>query len=293
MKMETRTQTSVSYTYKKRLKPSEIRDLLLGRIFIWIVIAISLFPTIWVFTASISKGESFFMESIFPKQFSLENYKNLFAKTDFLSWMKSSMLVCTGVSLIQITQTSLAAYAFSRMRFYGRKYGLMTLIIIQIFPSIMAISAIYMIVYTFNLQDNYIALVFILSGASGYNIWLLKGYLDRLPKDYDEAAFIDGATHFNVFIKVIIPLALPMMVVIFLFSFIGIYSDFIITSIVMQSPDKYTVAQGLRTFIDGRFTQNWTKFSAGAVLASLPIMIVFMFLQKYIQSGLAAGGIRD
>lgn len=286
-------QKSMSDLYKKRLRPSELRDLWLGRTFIWVVIVISLFPTLWVFAASVSSGESFFMDSFLPKQFSLDNYRNLFTQTQFLSWTKNSLLLCTSVSLIQLVQTSLAAYAFSRLRFYGRKYGLMSLIVLQIFPSVMAISAIYLIVYKFNLQDNYPALVFIMSGAGAYNIWLLKGYFDKLPKDYDEAAKIDGAGHFKVFIKVIIPLSLPMLVVIFLFSFIGVYSDFIMTSIVMQSPEKYTIAQGLRTYIDGRFSSNWTKFSAGAVLSSLPIMLVFMLLQKYIQSGLTAGGIRD
>lgn len=293
MESETEIQKSMPVSSRHHLRLAEIRDLWFGRAFIWVVILISLFPTVWVFAASISSGESFFMDSMFPKQVSFDNYKNLFVQTEFLSWAKNSMIICTFVALIQIIQTALAAYAFSRMKFFGRKYGLMSLIILQIFPSVMAISAIYLIVYTLNLQDNIVALIFILSGGSAYNIWLLKGYLDRLPRDYDEAAKIDGASHFKVFVKVIIPLSMPMLVVIFLFSFIGVYSDFIITSIVMQSPDKYTIAQGLRTFIDGRFSANWTKFSAGAVLASLPIMIVFMLLQKYIQSGLAAGGIRD
>lgn len=141
-------------------------------------------------------------------------------------------------------------------------------------------------------MDNFLVLILILAGGSAYNIWLMKSYIDGLPRELDEAAFVDGAGHWTVFTKIILPLALPMLVVIFLFSFIGTYSEFMISSIVLQSPENYTLALGLQTFINNQFSAHWTLFSAASVLSSLPIMIIFMLLQKYIQSGLAAGAVK-
>ncbi|MCX7923694.1 MAG: sugar ABC transporter permease [Clostridia bacterium] len=277
--------------FKRRLKPSEIRNLWLSRVFIWIVIVITLYPVVWVLAASMSKGDNFYLGSIFPKEYSLVNYKKVIIETDFLIWVKNSLLVCLGVSVIQLFLTATAAYAFSRMRFRGRKYGLMSLLILQLFPSSMAMSAIYIIVARLDLVDNLFALVLLLAGGSAFNIWLLKGYIDRLPRELDEAALADGASHFQVFWRIILPLASPMLVVIFLFSFIGAYTEFVITSIVAQSPESYTLVVGLRSFITDHFG-HWTQFSAAAIMSSLPIMGVFMLLQKYIQGGLAAGAVK-
>ncbi len=135
-------------------------------------------------------------------------------------------------------------------------------------------------------------MILILSGGSAYNIWLMKSYIDGLPRELDEAAFVDGASHWIVFSRIILPLAAPMLVVIFLFSFIGTYSEFMISSIVLQSPDNYTLALGLQTFINNQFSAHWTLFSAASILSSLPIMVIFMLLQKYIQGGLAAGAVK-
>ena len=131
-----------------------------------------------------------------------------------------------------------------------------------------------------------------MSGGSAYNIWLLKSYIDGLPKELDEAAMVDGATQFEVFYKIIIPLARPQMAVIFLFSFIATYSEYVITSIFLQTPGNMTLALGLQTFISDQFAAHWTLFSAAAVISSIPILVLFMFLQRFIQSGLVAGGVK-
>ena len=176
--------------------------------------------------------------------------------------------------------------------FTGRKYGLMSLLVLQVFPSSMAVAGYYILIYEFGLVDSNAALIFVLAGGSAYNIWLLKSYIDGLPKELDEAAMVDGATHFQVFRKIILPLAAPQLAVIFLFSFIATYSEYVITSIFLQTPGKMTLALGLQTFISDQFAAHWTTFSAAAVLSSIPIMIVFMCLQKYIQSGLVSGGVK-
>ena len=196
------------------------------------------------------------------------------------------------MATIQLVITSLAAYAFARLRFIGRKYGLMSLLVLQVFPNSMAVAGYYILIYRFGLVDSSLALIFVLAGGSAYNIWRLKSYIDGLPVELDEAAMVDGANQFQVFYKIIIPLAMPQLAVIFLFSFIATYSEYVITSIFLQTPGKMTLALGLQSFISDQFAAHWTLFSAAAVISSLPIMIVFMCLQRFIQSGLVAGGVK-
>ncbi len=277
---------------KEKLRASERRILWLSRIVIWFAIALIMFPALWIIMSSFSSGDSFFLSSLFPKQLSCEHYVELFKNTDFLRWVWNSLKMCLWVATIQLVLTSLAAYAFSRLRFTGRKYGLMTLLILQVFPNSMAISGYYILIYKFGLVDSALALVLVLAGGSAFNIWLLKSYIDGIPKELDEAAMVDGAGQFTVFSKIILPLAVPQLVVIFLFSFIATYSEYVISSVFLQNPGKMTLALGLQSFIADQFAAHWTLFSAAAVVSSLPIMIVFMSLQRYIQNGLAAGGVK-
>ncbi len=278
---------------KEYISPSDRRNLWLSRIVIWIFIVIMLYPAIWIVMSSFSAGDSFFMTSLFPKKLSVEHYVELFQETDFMIWVGNSMKLCIIVACIQLVLTSLAAYAFARLRFTGRKYGLMALLVLQVFPSSMAVAGYYILIYQFNLVDNSAALIFVLAGGSAYNIWLLKSYIDGIPISLDEAALIDGANRFQVFYKIILPLAIPEIAVIFLFSFIATYSEYVITSIFLQTPGSYTLALGLQSFISDQFAAHWTTFAAAAVLSSIPIMVVFMLLQKYIQSGLVAGGVKE
>ena len=277
---------------KAKLSTSELRSLWLSRIVIWISIVLILFPALWIVMSSFSAGDSFFLSSLFPKKLSTEHYVALFQETDFMLWVWNSLKICLLVAIIQLILTSLSAYAFSRFRFNGRKYGLMTLLILQVFPSSMAVSGYYILLYKFNLVDNMAVLILVLAGGSAFNIWLLKSYIDSIPRELDEAAMVDGAGTFTVFYKIILPLASPQLAVIFLFSFIATYSEYIITSVFLQNPGKMTLALGLQTFISEQFAAHWTMFSAAAVISSLPIMITFMALQKYIQNGLVSGGVK-
>lgn len=277
---------------KHRLSSADRRILWMSRIIIWISILVIMFPALWIVMSSFSAGDSFFLSSLFPKKFSIEHYVDLFTETDFALWVWNSLKMCLIVAVIQLALTTLAAYAFSRMRFTGRKYGLMTLLILQVFPNSMAVSGYYILVYEFGLVDNSLALILVLAGGSAFNIWLLKSYIDGIPRELDEAAMVDGAGHFTVFLRIILPLAAPQLVVIFLFSFIATYSEYVISSVFLQTPGSMTLALGLQSFITNQFAAHWTLFSAAAVISSLPIMIVFMALQKYIQNGLVAGGVK-
>lgn len=277
---------------KKRMSPADAASLWISRVVIWLVIIVVLFPVVWIVMSSFSAGDSFFLSSLFPEKISLEHYTTLFTETNFTLWVWNSLMLCLIVASIQLVMTALAAYAFSRLRFTGRKYGLMSLLVLQVFPSSMAVAGYYILVYNFGLADSVPALIFVLAGGSAFNIWLLKSYIDGLPRELDEAAMIDGASHFQVFIKVVLPLAAPQLAVIFLFSFIATYSEYVITSIFLQTPGKMTLALGLQSFISDQFAAHWTTFSAAAVLASVPIMVVFMCLQRYIQNGLVSGGVK-
>lgn len=276
----------------KKLSASEKRTLWISRVIIWIVIVAVLFPALWIVMSSFSAGDSFFLSSLFPDRFSTQHYRDLFTETDFVTWVWNSLKLCIIVAFIQLALTSLSAYAFARMRFTGRKYGLMSLLVLQVFPNSMAVSGYYILIYNFGLVDSALALIFVLAGGSAFNIWLLKSYIDGIPIELDEAAMVDGAGQFKVFYSIILPLAMPQLVVIFLFSFIATYSEYVITSVFLQTPGKMTLALGLQSFITNQFAAHWTLFSAAAVISSLPIMIVFMALQKFIQNGLVAGGVK-
>ena len=266
------------------LSPSKRRSLFLSRLIIWVTIVIVMFPALWIIMASLSKGDSFFSTSLFPDEFSLVNYTRL--------WVFNSLKMCFLVAIIQLLLTTTAAYAFARIRFPGRSKGLMTVLVLQVFPSSMALAGYYVIIYKFGLVNNLIAIVFVLAAGSAYNVWLLKTYMDGIPKELDESAFVDGAGHLTTFLKIILPLAAPQIAVIFIFSFIATYSEYVISSVFLQTPDSYTLAIGLQSFIADQFNAHWTMFAAAAVLASVPVMVIFMLLQKFIQGGLVSGGVK-
>lgn len=277
---------------RKSLRPSEQRSLFLSRVVIWIAIVIVMFPALWIVMASFSKGDSFFSSTLFPEQFSLINYQRLFEQTNFGLWVYNSLKLCFLVAIIQLLLTTTAAYAFSRIRFPGRSKGLMAVLVLQVFPSSMALAGYYVIIYKFGLVNNMIAIVFVLAAGSAYNIWLLKSYIDGIPRELDESAFVDGAGHLTTFVRIVLPLAMPQIAVIFIFSFIATYSEYVISSVFLQTPDSYTLSIGLQSFIADQFNAHWTMFAAAAVLASVPVMVIFLLLQRYIQGGLVAGGVK-
>ncbi|MDZ7542996.1 sugar ABC transporter permease, partial [Clostridium perfringens] len=155
--------------YKKKLRPDEIRTAWLGRIFIWIMIAITLVPIVAVISSSMAKGQAFTQTTFFPTEWSLENYRKVFEKTNFLLWLKNSLIICTIVATVQLILSVPAAFAFSKLRFWGRKNGIMSLLILQMFPATMALPAIMGIVFTLNLTNKPWVLILILAGGSAYN----------------------------------------------------------------------------------------------------------------------------
>ncbi|MGL5244059.1 MAG: ABC transporter permease subunit, partial [Sarcina sp.] len=183
-------------------------------------------------------------------------------------------------------------FAFSKLKFKGKNKGLMMLLLLQMFPAAMALPAILGIAYRLGGMDNIWTLVIIQCGGSAYNIWLLKGFIDGIPTDLMEAAYVDGATTFQAFLKIVLPLTRNMLIVIFLFSFIAAYSEFIFASALMKDPEVQTISTGLRQFINNKFSANWTQYSAAAIMSSVPIVVLFMAAQKFIAKGLVAGSVK-
>lgn len=283
--------------YKHHMTPAERRDLWINRIVIWFFIICALYPILFIIGASLSKGDAFFSDSILPKQITFKNYISLFDGSlgDDMNFGRSiinSLKLCIVVCVVQMFMTATSAYAFSRMKFKGRKYGLMSLLIVQMFPMIMTVSAVYVMLIMIGGVDRIWVVALFIAGGSAFNIWLMKGFIDSLPKELDEAAMVDGATHWQVFTKIILPLSRPMFAVILLFVFIGAYSEFAISSSGLSDSGNWTVAITLQHFIDNSFNKHWTQFAAAAVVGSVPQVILFLTLQKFLQGGLTAGAVK-
>lgn len=285
---------SKKISYKYKMNKAERTALWGKRIFLWISILIIIFPVFAIITASLSTGTSFMQKSIIPKEITFENYKAvLSAKDGFLRWMVNNTFVAVLVSTIQLIMTLPAAYAFSKLRFTGKRKGLMLLLILQMFPSSMAVPAILAVAYKVPFgMDNLLFLSLILCAGSAYNIWLMKGFIDGLPKALDEAAMVDGATTWQVFTKIILPLTKPMAIVIFFFSFICIFGEFVFSAALIKDKSLRLLVPGLKSLMADKVT-NWPQYAAASVLVSIPLAIVFVSIQKFISRGLVAGAIKE
>lgn len=214
--------------------------------------------------------------------------------------MRNSVLIASINAVIQLAIGATAAYALSRFRYRGRKTTLMTILIIQMFPQLLAVTAFYVILadlresIPFMDFGNPIALLVIFAGgALGINAWMLKGFFDSIPSEIDESAKIDGASHGQIYVRIILPLALPMLSVVALLSFIGTMNEFLLTSVILGgNQDSITLAVGMRQFIETDFQENWGAFAAGALIATLPVMLLFIWLQRFVVSGLTAGSLK-
>lgn len=262
------------------------------------LVLFSLFPIYLVILSSFNPTGSLRVESFLPTNLSLANYKALFTDPSipFLTWMQNTLLISAATSVISVTIGSASAFAFSRLKFRGKKLGLQALLLVQMFPAILALSAIYVImerIDTFapalGLGSKGGLLLIYLGGAMGVNIWLLKGFVDSIPVELDEAAKVDGASPMQTFWLIFLPLASPVLAVVALLTFIGTFNEFIVARLFLADLESRTVAVGLQQFIGGQFGENWGPFAAGSLIASIPIVVLFLFLQKYIINGLTAG----
>lgn len=252
-----------------------------------------LVPIVYITIVSFNDNGSLYVDSIIPEKFSLENYKKLFQTTQFGRWYINTLIAGAISSLLSLLFIIPTAYAFSRLRFKGRKKILLVTLVLQMFPGTMAMVAYYVLLNMLGLLNSVYGLILIYVGAAIPGMtWLLKGYLDTIPKALEEAALIDGANYLQVLLKIILPLAAPMTVLVAVFAFAAPFGDFALSRIVITSPEKYTVALGTYSFIQQEYTKNYGIFAASSILAGLPISILYLSLQKSIFSGVAGSVVR-
>ncbi len=253
----------------------------------------TLYPVLWVFKIALgpNKGMSISL-SLLPENPSLDNFSFVLFEKPFFHWLLNSTIVAAATTILGVFLAATAGYAFSRFRFPGRTAGLLSFLVTQMFPGTMMMIPLYLIIDSIGLLDTMIALVLVYSTtAIPFCVWMLKGYFDTIPRDLEEAALIDGASRTKIFYKIILPLARPAVAVTALFSFMTAWNEFILAATFMNGEERFTLPVGLQSFV-GEFAQDWGYFAAGAILVSIPIILLFFALQKHLVSGLTAGGVK-
>lgn len=241
----------------------------------------AVFPIAYVIGLSFSGGNSLYMDTIFPTKPTLDNYVTLFTGTLFPNWIFNTLKAGVLSAVITLIFSAPTAYAFSRLRFRGRKVFLLVLLVLQMFPGMMAMVSYYVLLNMLGLLDSITGLVILYAGgAVTGNTWLLKSYFDTVPRAIEEAALIDGANRLQVFSRILLPLVKPMLLLVAVFAFAAPFGDFVLSRIVMTHPENFTLALGTYNFIAAENGKDFTVFAASSVIASIPITAIYLSLQK-------------
>jgi len=255
---------------------------------------VTLYPALNIIGISLRTDDAFQSRSLalWTSESSFRSYVTLFLKTDFLTWMKNSFLVSFVVTLTGVVLASTSGYALSRFNFMGRRAVLSSLLMTQMFPATMLLLPFFILLAKLKLINSYLGLIIIYSStALPFCIWQMKGYYDTIPDALEEAARIDGCSRFSAFTKVILPVSAPALVITALFSFMASWSEYVVAAIVLQDPGLYTLPLGLKSFQASLSTQ-WGLYAAGAVVVSIPVMILFISLSRFLVSGLTVGSVK-
>ncbi|WNB87520.1 sugar ABC transporter permease [Cellulomonas sp. ATA003] len=256
------------------------------------------FPIVYVISASLSEGGTLTGSNALFAEISTANYAAL-SDTLFWSWMVNTLVIATVTGIGTVLMGAAAAYAMSRFRFTGRRATLTSLLIIQMFPQMLAFVAIFLlllglgnVVPALGLNSKLALICVYLGGALGVNTFLMYGFFNTVPRELDEAAKIDGATHSQIYWTIILRLVAPILAVVGLLSFISSFGEFLIARVILQSEANWTIAVGLYGWVSALLEANWGLFAAGAVISAVPVLALFLFLQKYIVGGLTAGAVK-
>jgi ABC-type maltose transport system permease subunit len=270
------------------------------RLFIAVLLIIfSIFPVLWVVSASLNPTGSLATQRLIPENPGLDNYRTLMEAVPYWTWFGNSIKIAGITAVLSLAITTIAAYAFSRFRFRYRQTMLKGILLVQVFPALLALVATFLMIsqigdiISFLGLNTHAALILVyLGGAMGINIWLMKGYLDTVPRDIDESAMVEGATDWQIFSRLILPLLRPILIVIGLINYIGTYSEFILARVLLKTAENYTLMVGLERFAGAQFQQRWGVFAAGVLIGALPIMIIYLLLQDQIVGGLTQGAVK-
>ncbi len=255
---------------------------------------IAVYPVLRIITISLRPGDQLLSTSLelIPAGASLANFKELLFETRFLRWMFNSIVVSAVVTVTGVALASTAGYAMSRYRFAGRGALMSGLLVTQMFPATMLLLPLYVVLINLKLLDSYIGICIIYSAtALPFCVWQMKGYYDTIPVALEEAARIDGATPWQAFRQVILPLAAPALVITALFSFMTAWNEYVVANVVLQNVDNFTLPLGLKMFQASMSTQ-WGLYAAGSLLVSVPIVVLFLVLSRFLISGLTLGAVK-
>lgn len=264
-------------------------------VFLGLVSIAVLYPLVYVFAAAFSPGQSIASLSIIPfaDGFTLEHFLFLFFESNYPIWFRNTFIVAVATSFGSVVLSSMCAYIFSRFRFHGKRQMMLSMLVLQIFPAFVGMIALYVILLRVGMLDTLQGLVLIyLAGNIPFNSWLVKSYMDTIPKSLDEAARIDGASHLRIWAQIIIPSAKPIIIFMVITTFLAPWMDFILPNIILRSGSNQTLALGLFTFVLDDTRNEFTRFAAGAVTVAIPFIIAFIFTQKMLIKSLG-GAVKE
>lgn len=276
-------------------KAKNITGLAILNILFIVMCVIILIPILYAVSLSLNSGSSGLSSSLnfFPKEPTLKNYASIILDEPFVLWLKNSAVLSIGTMVLAMGTAVTAAYAFSRYRFKGKKAMLQILLILNAFPQILSMFAIFRLFKKFHLLNSYVGLIIVYAGSMCiFSIWNMKGYFDTIPVEIEEAARIDGADSKQILMKIVLPLARPAIIVTAVMVLIFVWNEYLFSTTFMMNENRYTLAAGLYMLQSSDYSRSWPMFSAAAILVSIPILIVFFFIQKYMVSGLTAGGVK-
>src|SRR3989339_781617 len=286
-------------------------EILARHLFLIALLLIILFPVLYIISISLNPTGGI-GSPLIPSHFSLDHWKYILgipykdsstgeiivSSFPIMRWLFNSIKVSLITAFLILLLSTTSAYALSRFSFQGRKTSLLVLMVTQMFPSIMGMVAFYLMLnfigdyLPFLGTDTHWGLILVYLGGTPFNIWLIKGYFDTIPKSIEESAIMDGCSRFQAFYRIVLPLSAPILAVVGLLAFIGTFSDFILPSILLKSQDKFTLAVGIQIFISEAFSSRWGQFAAACIVGAIPISALFLSIHKYIISGLTSGGIK-
>lgn len=296
---------SMTGNFQYILTNKMVRDRWLGYfgrlIIILVALAFAFFPIIWIASAAFNETGTLNTQKLIPAKAGTGNFSTLLNSDlyPFKRWMWNSIKVSSITAILSVLISALGAYAFSRFRFKGRRGLMLTIFIVQVFPNSLSIVGTFLLVQAIGKHVTWLGLnthggliLVYLGGALGINTWLMKGFFDSIPRELDESARIDGASDMLIFVRIILPLVRPVLAVVGILTFIGVYGDVIISLTLLKDKDVQTLAIGLNRFISDAFDKNWGAFSAGALIGAIPIIIIILSFQRFFVSGLTEGAVK-
>ncbi|MBC5637660.1 sugar ABC transporter permease [Ornithinibacillus sp. BX22] len=275
----------------KSQKTSRIINKIFTYFYLILLAVIIIYPLLITASSAFKAGNVTAFNLNFNAEWTLVNFQRLFTETLYGSWYVNTLIIAFVTMIVQVTFITLAGYVYSRYRFVGRKKSLLFFLIIQMVPTTAALTAFYVMALLMGALDQSWFLMFLyIGGGIPMNTWLMKGYFDTVPYDLDESAKLDGAGHFRIFAQIVLPLVKPMIAVQSLWAFMTPFGEYMLAKFLLRTPENYTVAIGLQTFINNPQNQKVALFAAGAILIAIPITILFFMLQKHFVAGLTSGG---